>query len=249
MLGNYAQATLQMTIPGLAEARESSPPYIGIHCATLLLCQLLVTGLVVCVLTGVNQVFVAFWLRDPNLFGGPLLNALLLLALLLWHLYVAQIVSLFALGYNRYIPLMNTVNGALTLGATFAFVKWVGPAATPAGPVVVLAGVGVPLNLWAMARTTATPPWQLLGRLAPWAARLPIPATAAAALAALAAPESMTPAEQLAYLAGSSLAIAGLYVGVMWPVIQQTPIGSRLVPAFTRGLVRLLRLSAQPPES
>jgi O-antigen/teichoic acid export membrane protein len=230
-LGTYAQSAMQMSLPALAEARETeTPERLRDICQSLLLCQLLATGAVVCVLLAVNGAFVAFWLQDPSLFGGPALNALLLLNLLLRHLNLSLAFSLFALGHNRLIPLVNIADGLVTVGLGILFLGLFGPVGAVLGSLAALVLIALPVNFFALGHSFDASPWRLLAALPDWLGRFALAAAGAAAAATLIPISGLGRGELLAVIIGVTLGFGLLYGILMLPVLRPTPLGRVVLP-------------------
>jgi O-antigen/teichoic acid export membrane protein len=234
-MGNYAQAAMQMSLPALAQARETEPPdRLADICRSLMICQMLATGAVVCVLLAVNGAFVAFWLHDTTLFGGAALNALLLGNLLLRHLNMSLVFCLFALGHNRLIPLVNIADGLVTFGLSVLFIEFLGPVGAVLASLAALVLISLPVNLVALSRSFDASATRLLIAFRGWLIRFVLVSAGAAAAATLIPIGTMTRGELLAAIVGVSLGIVSSYGLLMLPVLRPTPLGRLVLPYVAR---------------
>jgi O-antigen/teichoic acid export membrane protein len=225
-LGNHAQAVLQLSLPGLTEVRVSQPPErIRSVCQSLTQSQLLVSGAVACVLLAVNAGFVTWWIGAEQ-FGGPVLNGLLLGALLLRHWNLTLVVSLFCFGRERWTTLTTLADGAVTVAASALLIQWYGLVGAPLGWLVGTCMVSLPANLLALSRSLDVSPWRLLAPLAGWAWRVGLMALCLGFVGWTWSPQGF------AALAVTGAAVGTAYLLLMLPVVARPPLADLLRPVW-----------------
>jgi O-antigen/teichoic acid export membrane protein len=89
----------------------------------LTLAMLLVSGLVAVVTVAANPGFVAWWV-GPGLYSGPTLTALFALSMLLRHLNITAIYTLFAFGHERYLAKTSLLDGVLSTSLSVGLALW-----------------------------------------------------------------------------------------------------------------------------
>jgi O-antigen/teichoic acid export membrane protein len=247
ILANQGQAAVQLAIPGLAEigaARDPGRARSAIMSLTFSL--LLVSGLIACGLLAVNAIFVDWWV-GPNHFAGPLLNGLLLLVMLMRHWNLAVVLSLFALGHNRRIPLTGLADGLVTLGSSWVLIGTLGMVGAPLGALLGVCLVSLPLNLFALARTLGLGVGRTVAPLANWATRFVILAGGAAMLGWTLPPGNLRDPATLGCLMTVGLAVTVIYVVVMRPVWSVTPLARHAGRSWAKLSAWMGRRPSAPP--
>jgi len=218
-------------MPSLAEAgAERTPAELSYVLKTLFRCQALLVGLAVVLVAGVNEAFVAVWVRDRSLFGGHALNAAFLVGMFVrqWQAMSAQM--LFSLGFNRLVPISTLADGILTAALMIAFVGPFGMIGVPFATILGAVLVSLPINLAALGRTVGISMWELSQPVGEWLLRC-LPIFALSAGVAWACHEANDLRERLAALALGSALIGMAYIAAMLPMLRRTPLASKL-PRF-----------------
>jgi O-antigen/teichoic acid export membrane protein len=226
ILGNHAQAALQFALPALAEVRASQTPgqVLGV-CNSMTTMQLLLSGLVGCLVLAVNPGFVTWWVGGEQ-FGGWTLNCLLLVLMVLRHWNIALVFSIFAFGYNRRIPLTTILDGLVTLTGSALLIPQVGLIGAPIGSVLGVCFVSLPLNLSAFSMEMGIAPWKVLAAQKDWLWRVGVLALACGVLASV-----WTPTRFFA-ITGTALTVAAIYLFLMFPLFRRPPLGWFLQPIW-----------------
>jgi len=213
--------------PGLAQMRTGeSRDRLAAVSAALTQAVLVLSGGVACVVLGVNQGFVTWWV-GPDRFGGLALTAALVAAMLLRHWSTSATYALFALGHERRIAITILGDGIVTVTAQVALTRWLGPLGAALGTVAGVALVSLPANLIGLGRETAGIRAQLAA-LTPWAWRFALGASVALALAL-----SWQPAH-VPGLAVATLAAAAAYAALTWPFAWHGALATYVRPLWAR---------------
>lgn len=238
VLANQPQMLMAAAGPALSEMRMADAKRLSGVCIALSQAMLMLSGLVVCVVLAVNQGFVSRWVGAGQ-YGGSWLTALILLSMLLrhWNLTIAS--ALFFFGHERRLCITALLDGLVSVGAIFLFVRELGLIGAPLGAIAGVCLVSLPANLWALAHEGNLSVVRLLQPLLPWFARFILLATGIVLLARVWIPQSFL-------LLGLTAATVGtVYVGVMFPLALRAPLGDyvrpRLFPIRAR-VFRVLRL-------
>ncbi len=194
---------------------------------------LVLSGGVVCLVLLVNQGFIAWWVGAEQ-YGGFWLTLTLVAGMLLRHWNMTTVYSLFALGHDKRISITTLVDGAVTVAASILLTRAYGLLGAALGTVVGVVAIGLPANLRLLAQETATSATRLMLDLAPWAWRF-----ALAAAAALVTSRVWIPRTLPALVAATLLCGLG-YLGLMWPLALQEPLGQYVRPRLAM-LGRLVR--------
>jgi O-antigen/teichoic acid export membrane protein len=203
--------------------------------------MLLASGAIVAVVLVVNQPFVAWWVGGSR-FGGTALTALLLAGMLVRHVNVTIVYTLFCFGYERRLALTSIAEGVAGVALMWLLVPRMGLQGAAAGMLIATLAVSLPANVLALAREQGASPWAFAESIAPWFARFAAIATGATVLVVTVRPQGLVGALPLA------LAIGAAYLAVMMPVLRTPPLGpmlhARLQPWLPRmpGLVRRFAL-------
>ena len=221
-------------MPSLAEAgAERTPGELAHILKTVFRCQAVMVGFAVVLVAGVNEAFLAVWLRDRSLFGGHTLNAVFLAGMFVrqWQAMSAQM--LFSLGFNRLVPIGTLADGILTAVLMIAFVGPFGMIGVPFATILGAVLVSLPINLAALGRTVGISMWDLSKPIGEWLMRS-LPIFPLCAAVAWACHEANDWRERLAALLLGSALIGMAYLAAMLPMLRGTPLASKL-PRFLRG--------------
>jgi O-antigen/teichoic acid export membrane protein len=239
VLANQPQMLMASAGPALSEMRmaESRARLSGV-CIALSQAMLMVSGAVVCVVLAVNQGFVSRWVGAGQ-YGGSWLTALVLLSMLLrhWNLTIAS--ALFFFGRERRLCLTALVDGLLSVGAIFLFVREFGLIGAPLGAIAGVCLISLPANLWALAHEGNLSVAKLLRPLLPWFARFVALAAVIVLLSRIWIPNNFL------LLGVTAAAVGTAYLAIMFPLVLRAPLGDyvrpRLFPIRAR-VFRVLRL-------
>ena len=238
VLANQPQMLMQAAGPALAEMRVSeSRERVADACAALGQAMLLISGGIVCVVLVANRGFVGWWVGAEN-YGGFALTALILLSTMLRHWNLTVAYPLFFFGHDRHSAVVPLLDGATTVAAIVLFVWLLGPVGAPLGSIAGVCLVGLPLNLWRLARETGRSPGATIAHLRPWLWRFLLVAGAAGLLASV-----WTPRDLLA-LALAAGAVGGAYALLMLPLVGRTTVARYLPARVTNVLARVYGVAA-----
>jgi len=124
VLANQPQHIMRAAESGLAEMRvRENRQKIATVTGALTLGMLLVSGLVAVVTVAANASFVAWWV-GPGLYRGAVLTALFVLSMLLRHLNITAIYTLFAFGKERYLAKTSLLDGVLSTALSIGLALW-----------------------------------------------------------------------------------------------------------------------------
>jgi O-antigen/teichoic acid export membrane protein len=232
VLANQPQMLMQAAGPALSEMKmaESRQKLFQV-CTALSQAMLLVSGAVVCVVLTVNRGFVNWWVGAGQ-YGGLLLSALLLLAMLLRHWNTTAVYAIFCFGYERRISVTTLLDGAVTVGGAILFVRFFGAIGAPMGALLGVCLVSLPGNLSALAHESGVKPTTLIRTLWPWFYRFVLLAAGAWAVTKVFVPQTFPAITITALLSG---AVYGL---VMLPLVLREPLGAYVRPRFSAALMR-----------
>jgi O-antigen/teichoic acid export membrane protein len=224
VLANQPQMVMQAAAPALSELRTgASKERLLQVCTALTQVMLMVSGAVACVVVAVNEGFVRWWV-GPGQYGGATLTAVLIVLMLLRHWNVTAVYAIFAFGYERRISIVTFADGLLTLGAAVILVPRLGVIGAPLASLAGVVLVGLPWNLGALAKETGQSVAGLMARLGNWFWRFMLTIAVGAGIAPLIAPG------KLYALVLGTLAMAGLYAGLMLPLALRDPLGMYVRP-------------------
>jgi hypothetical protein len=232
VLANQPQMLMQAAGPALSEMKmaESRQKLFQV-CTALSQAMLLVSGAVVCVVLTVNRGFVNWWVGAGQ-YGGLLLSALLLLAMLLRHWNTTAVYAIFCFGYERRISVTTLLDGAVTVGGAILFVRFFGAIGAPMGALLGVCLVSLPGNLSALAHESGVKPTTLIRTLWPWFYRFVLLAAGAWAVTKVFVPQTFPAITITALLSGA------VYSLVMLPLVLREPLGAYVRPRFSAALMR-----------
>jgi hypothetical protein len=188
----------------------------------------------------VNQGFIGRWVGAGQ-YGGALLTGLILISMLLRHWNLTVAYALLCFGFERRLCATALLDGAVSVGAVYLFVRWYGLVGAPMGMITGACLVSLPANLFAMARESKMSVMRLMQPLAPWFGRFVVLATGVILIARHWIPNTFV-------LLGLTAGIVALvYLAVMFPLALREPLGQyvrpRLFPIRAR-VFRLLRVNS-----
>jgi O-antigen/teichoic acid export membrane protein len=246
LLANQPQLFMQTALPALSELRGSAPRQRLFDVSRSMSQVLLLgSGGIVVVVLAVNEPFVRWWVGESAFAGGGL-TAVLLAGMLLRHLNLTAIYTLFCFGHERRLALTSVADGVCGVVAMLVLVPLVGLYGAALGPVFGTLFVSLPNNLRALAREEGTSVTAFLRPLGPWFARFALVVTGAAALTA------MVPVRGPWVFVPVAAAVATAYAALLWPVLRTPPLGdlvaARLAPWLSQAPAWSRRFVAGAPE-
>lgn len=224
VLANQPQLLAQTAQPALSELRTSTDHH-RLHevCAALTRAILVLSGAVVCVVLLVNEGFVTWWVGRTQ-YGGFWLTLALVGGMLFRHWNMTTVYTLFALGHDKRISTVALLDGAVTVVASVLLTRAYGLLGAALGSILGVVLVGLPANLFLLGKETLTPVSRLVLELWPWAWRFVLAAAVALGLGQAWVPRTL-PA-----LVGATLLCGAMYLGLMWPLALQEPLGRYIRP-------------------
>jgi O-antigen/teichoic acid export membrane protein len=232
MLANQPQMFMQMALPALSSLRASAPREQLFDVAkSMAQVMLLLSGAIVAVVLAVNGPFVAWWVGESR-FGGVGLTALLLAGMLVRHVNVTAIYTLFCFGNERRLALTSIADGLVGLVSMIVLVPMLGLYGAALGPLIGTCVVSLPNNFAALGRELGASPIEFLRPLRPWLMRFP---AIVAVIVLFAYAWDAHGLWRFAPLAG----IVGLaYAAAMVPAVRTPPLGDlireRVYPALSK---------------
>ena len=228
VLANQPQALLQSAAPALSELRSTRDrARLFQVSAALAQATLALSGLVACVVLGVNTGFVTWWV-GPAQYGGTLLTVLLLAAMIVRHFNTTNVYALFCFALDRRLALTGLADGIATLALSYVLVMMFGIAGAPIGAIAGVVLVSAPLNITALSRETGVGRWSLILTLGPWLWRFTVVGVVVALGGAWLQPSTF------ALLAVTGAVTAALYTVVVVPPVLRSPAGVYLRPLLAR---------------
>jgi O-antigen/teichoic acid export membrane protein len=224
VLANKPQMLMQAAFPALSELKGGgSKPRIRQATMALSQAMLALTGIVACVVLAVNRSFVEWWI-GPNQYGGGLLTALIVAAMVMRHWNSTFTYSLFCFGYERRLALTGITDGCVSFFGSAILIYFIGPIGAPIGVLMGTCLVNMPANLTALAREMETTPFALLATSGSWLTRF-----GAVALGGMLATIVLEPHTVLS-IAALAATIGTAYLALMAPVLLREPLGAYIRP-------------------
>jgi O-antigen/teichoic acid export membrane protein len=240
VLANQPQSILQSAAPALSELRHSEDRgRLFQVSAALSQAALAASGLVACIVIGVNQGFVAWWVGADQ-FAGMGLTLLMVAAMIARHFNTTNVYALFCFGHERRLALTALADGVVTIGAGIVLIGALGMIGGPLAALVAVLIVSVPLNLNALAAETGGGRTALVATLAPWALRFVLIAGAVGAAAIF-----IRPATFLA-LGVTVLIVGTMYAAAVAGPVLHSPAGIYLQPLLANAGRRLTPARLRP---
>jgi O-antigen/teichoic acid export membrane protein len=240
LLANQPQLLMQTASPALSELRAGAArAHLFAVSTALSQAMLLGSGAVACVVLAVNHGFVAWWVGSVR-FGGGVLTLLMLAAMLLRHLNLTAVYTLFCFGHERRLAITSVADGAATLAASLVLVRMLGAPGVVVGSIVGVVAVSLPNNLAALALENGVGITTVLAPLAPWFWRFCLLALGAAGMSAFWVPTSFW------LLALDGAIVGSVYVAVMIPLLARPPLGGYIMPRLMSILAKVSRAFGRP---
>jgi hypothetical protein len=152
----------------------------------------------------------------PDFYGGAALTALLLAAMVTRHLAFTVSHTLFCFGHERSLAVSGLADGAFTVGGTWLLIRLLGPLGVPLGSLAGVLLIGLPVNLYLLAKATDASPLSLLRSHLPWLWRF------LALIAVLGAGGQVWKPQGFLALAATAVGVLGLYALVMFPMVRRS---------------------------
>jgi O-antigen/teichoic acid export membrane protein len=233
LLANQPQMFMQLALPALSELRTSAARERLFDVARAMAqVMLLLSGAVVVVVLSVNGGFVAWWVGESR-FGGMGLTTLLLVSMLVRHLNLTLVYTLFCFGYERRLALTSVADGVTGLVLMILLVPAFGLYGAVVASLASTCLVSMPANFVALAREEPGSVAGFLGALKPWALRFVSMGAAVVLLMSFSAVRGLWALIPLA------LAMAAAYLMVMLPALKTPPLGPMLAERFHPWIARV----------
>src|SRR6185295_14183519 len=120
--------------------------------------MLLASGAIVALVLVINAPFVSWWVGSSR-FGGQALTALLLAGMLVRHVNVTIVYTLFCFGYERRLAVTSIAEGAAGVALMWLLVPRLGLPGAAVGMLLSTIAVGLPANVIALSRERGASPW------------------------------------------------------------------------------------------
>lgn len=222
VFANHPHLLMHVAQPALAEMRTSESRDRLRQVATALTqTMLIMSGALVVVILPLNHVFVTWWV-GPSQYAGWQLTLAFAVMMVLRHVTVALVYTLFCFGYERQISLTSLADGFVTVSATAILVWTWGPIGAPIGSIIGALLVSLPVNGRSMAREMELSAGAFARLLAPLLFRIGGVSAAMALISWWLAPTSI---QHVALLLILSI---GLYSLMVLPVAWRGPVGPYL---------------------
>jgi len=234
VLANQPQHIMRAAEPGLSEmrVRESRQKLTAVTSA-LTLAMLLVSGLVAVVTLAANPGFVAWWV-GPGLYGGAMLTAMFALSMLLRHLNITAIYTLFAFGRERFLAKTSLLDGVLSTVLSITLAFWMhSVAGVVLGSILSTGCVLFFCNGRVLARELALPFGMLVKPFTGWCWRMVLAMGCARLLSAV------LPHSAFWVVALTAILAASAYAALMYPVAMRSALKPYLEP-YLQKLTRSL---------
>ena len=240
LLANQPQMFMQMALPALSELRVSAArDHLFDVAKSMAQVMLLLSGGIVVTVLAVNAPFVSWWVGPPR-FGGVGLTAVMLVTMLVRHVNVTFVYTMFCFGYERRLALTPVVDGAVGLVFMLLLVPRWGLHGAALGSLASLVLISLPANLIVLVREEGSSPREFLAPLLPWLFRF------LSVLGGVTVSQYFwTPVGPWQFVP-FAIAVGAIYLFVMLPVMTTPPLGpmlgARLQPWLSRvpGLARHL---------
>jgi O-antigen/teichoic acid export membrane protein len=187
--------------------------------------MLLLSGAIVTVVLAVNAPFVAWWVGESG-FAGTGLTAVLLVGMLLRHVNVTAVYTLFCFGNERRLAVTAIADGVAGVVAMLVLVPMLGLYGAALGPLVGTCLVSLPANFKALGRELGASPFEVIKPLRPWFGRfVPLVAVIGVVVASWSV-------RGLWSFVPFAAAMGIAYVLVMLPVLSTPPLGPMVAGRF-----------------
>jgi O-antigen/teichoic acid export membrane protein len=173
------------------------------------------------VILAINDAFVRWWVGADQ-WGGHALSTMMVIVMLLRHLSVSYVYTLFALSDVKWMTLIALAEGGITLALMLVLVRTMGPIGAPTASLAALLGTTFPAAIWRMSVELRVRPVQVVTPLLPWAVRFVPCAVGAVVLGRVLRPEGIIGLGTLAAAVGT------VYALLLMPVALRSSLGPYL---------------------
>jgi O-antigen/teichoic acid export membrane protein len=241
VLTHYPQIIMVSATPALSEMWAAGRRDALRETTTALtLLTLSVSGLIACLVIGLNAAFVNWWV-GPQYYGGGSLTWLFAALLIVRHWNITLIYGLLAFGHERRISVTNMADGVVSISAGVLLISRLGSEGAVVGSLAGVLLVSLPANLLAVARATGSTPWRLTGDLWPWFSRFLAVVAGCAALSL-----QWPPPPRIGVLSMLAASIIVTYVAVVGHGLWRGPLGLYARPRIVRLLPSRFRPARIP---
>ncbi|WP_180541764.1 oligosaccharide flippase family protein [Nevskia soli] len=237
VLSNQPQHIMRAAEPGLSQMRMSeSRARLASVTNALSLAMLLASGLVVTVCLAVNPAFVQWWVGGKY-FSGFGLTLLFSLSMVLRHLNITAIYTLFAFGHEKLLAMTSLADGVLSTALSILFALLLhSPAGIVLGSIASTCCVLGFANGRKLSAELAVRQRDLYKPLAGWFWRMVLVGFGAYVVSGLG------PAKGFVAIAMMGCAAAAAYAGIMLPVALRSSLEPYLRPVLSRFRWRTVRV-------
>ena len=238
VLANQPQHIMRAAEPGLSQMRMAeSRARLAAVTHALSLAMLIASGLVVTVCLAVNPGFVRYWVGDKY-FSGFGLTLLFSVSMVLRHLNITAIYTLFAFGHEKLLALTSLADGVLSTALSLLFALWLhSPAGVVLGSIASTCCVLVFANGRKLSEELGVSYGELCKPLAGWFWRMLVAGCGAYLLSGLASKGSFPVVALIGCMAGAG------YAALMLPVALRSSLEPYLRP-HVQPLINRFRLRA-----
>jgi O-antigen/teichoic acid export membrane protein len=237
MMASQPQMFMQMALPALSELRTAaSRDRLFDVSRSMAQVMLFLSGGIVAVVLAVNEPFVGWWVGEER-FGGVGLTAMLLFSMLVRHMNLTLVYTLFCFGYERRLALTSVADGLVGLAIMLWLIPKLGVYGAVLGALVSACVVSLPANLTALSREQGGSIATCVKPLGPWLVRFVPLILGVTGLVFV-----WTPGGLWTFLPTAAL-IGAIYVVAMLPVIRTPPLGPMLSARLQPWLSRVPRLA------
>jgi hypothetical protein len=185
---------------------------------------MLASGLVACVVLGVNHTFTTWWVGSER-YGGTWLTVALITAMMARHWNVTLTYSMFCSGYERRMAITSILEGAVSIGCMSVLMPRLGTVGAPLSTLISLCAVSLPSNTFALARKHEARVSSFILPLLPWFARF-------ALLAGAVVMQGKLWFGGVYVMASQALLIGIAYGAAMFPLLWREPLRSYVTPKW-----------------
>lgn len=227
VFANHPHLLMHVAQPALSELRASSDRAQLMRVSTALAQAMLVmSGALAIAIVPANRFFVYWWVGSDQ-WGGIALTVAFAAMMLLRHLNVATVYTLFCFGNERRLSLTSIADGVLSVIATIVLAWLWGPIGAPLGSIAGVLMIGLPINLRSVSRELGVSVGAFLRGLVPMASRIG-PLLIVAGLSA-----EFVGTSSIARLLIVELCLAVTFAAVVVPLVWNGPIGPYVRIALT----------------
>lgn len=222
VLQNQPQILASVALPGISQMKNSESRERTLLATTSLTQgMLLLAGGVFCLIIGVNQEFVTFWLRHEGgarFFGGMPLTIVLLFTFLSRQADYTLAVTLFAFGQEKQLSIKALIDGAVCVAVAFLLVGHWGMVGVAGGFLCGAVLVSLPTDLLLLSRALDVSILQLSKPYFPYLWRIAVASCLALGI------HNWFGAPDLLHLVLATSTIAAVYLLLVLPYVWRTPL-------------------------